>query len=228
MPSRRQLLYASLATLAVGCKPTPSLLDTHEEGDATDSGKDTAPQDTGPQDTDPPDTGPFDTGSPQECRPTRSMGEGPNFRVEAPDRTDLRVLGDEGTTLLLRLQVRSTLACELLPGTSIEIWHCQPDGLYDMETDEMRYRCKVETGEYGRVEITTLRPPSYGAPDSRIQAHIHLKVSHPDHQTLITQLRFLNDPDDNGTTPANLYLDPQVQADGSEEVRFMLALSPLA
>ena len=220
MPSRRQLLFASLATVAVGCKPTPTLLDTHEELDPGDS--------EGGQDTGTQDTGPFDTGTPEECRPTRSSDEGPYFRADAPDRKDLRTMDEEGTALVLRLQVRSAADCALLPGTVIELWHCQQNGLYDMMSETFHYRCKVQTGDYGRVEITTLRPPSYGEPDKRIQAHIHLKVSHPDHEPLITQLRFVNDPDDNGTTPATLYLDPEVLEDGSEEDRFMLALSPPA
>jgi protocatechuate 3,4-dioxygenase beta subunit len=217
------MLFASLATLAVGCKPTPSLLDTHEEDQGTDSNPGETGQDTGAQ-----DTGPFDTGTPAECRPTRTLDEGPNFRANAPERKDLRTLDEQGTSLLLRLQVRSTADCALLPGTTIELWQCQQDGLYDMLSEEMHYRCRVQTGDYGRVELITLRPPSYGEPDKRIQAHIHLKVTHPEHEPLITQLRFVNDPDDNGSTPAGLYLDPEVLEDGSQEARFMLALRPLA
>ena len=221
MPSRRQLLLASVATLAVGCSPTPSLLDTHQDTDPLDSDPSETGMDTGPQ-----DTGPFDTGAPEDCGVTASLDSGPFFRPDAPDRTDLRTLDEEGVILSLRFQVRSAADCALLPGTSLELWHCQRDGMYDMQSEEMHYRCKVTTGEFGRVVITTLRPPGYGDPDNRIQAHLHLKLIHPEHTTLVTQLRFANDPDDDGSTPASLYLDPTVLEDGSEDVSFVFSLSP--
>ena len=79
MPSRRQLLLASVATLAVGCSPTPSLLDTHQDTDPLDSDPSETGMDTGPQ-----DTGPFDTGAPEDCGVTASLDSGPFFRPMHP------------------------------------------------------------------------------------------------------------------------------------------------
>ena len=219
MSTRRDLLVHGAALLALGCTPTPKLTDTHDTDRNTD---DTEGGHTG-------ETG--DTGElPDECLPTALMDAGPYYRADAPARTDLRTLGEEGVILRLAGRVRSSLDCRPLEGATVEIWHAQMDGLYDMQTNDMHYRTTLTTADKGRFDITTFHPPSYGADDAEgdlIQSHFHVWIRHPEHEELVTQLRFAGDPNDDGMTPLELLLEVETNEDGSEDMSFVFAMVPV-
>jgi protocatechuate 3,4-dioxygenase beta subunit len=80
----------------------------------------------------------------------------------------------------------------------IDFWHANPDGIYDNDSDEMRYRGRVTTGEDGRFWLTTLLPGWY-ATSTRIRPrHIHMTVfdgpEESSRERLTTQLYFEGDP----------------------------------
>ena len=218
MSTRRDLLVHGAALLALGCTPTPNLADTHDDTDAGNADDTDETGHTG-------ETG--DTGElPDECLVTEPMGEGPYFRANAPERTDLRTLGEEGVVLRLAGRVRSALDCRALQGATVEIWHAQMDGIYDMQSATMHYRCTLTTDDKGRFAITTFHPPSYGEDTDPIQSHLHVWVKHPDHEDIVTQLRFAGDPNDDGMAPAELLLAVETNEDGSEDMSFVFAMAP--
>ncbi|MED5372950.1 MAG: hypothetical protein VX899_18160 [Myxococcota bacterium] len=216
--SRRTLIHASLASLGAaalsGCAPggrgEPSLLGLREP----------PPLDTG---------GWGDTAleTPGSCSDTPAFAEGPYYRDDAPVRADLRTAGETGTVLRLQMEVRSARDCRLLPDAIVDFWHVMQTGVYDLETEDMHYRCRLRTGYDGRVEVTTLKPISYYTDTGKLMpAHFHMKVTADGHEALTTQLRFLNDPDDDGQLPTELMLNPSTAADGSLDASFTFVLEP--
>lgn len=161
------------------------------------------------------------------CEVTGAFAEGPFYQSGAPARVDLRTAGEVGTTLVLDFVVRGGRDCRLLSDAVVDLWHVMQTGLYDLEGTEMHYRCKVQTGFDGRVQITTLKPISYYTETGKLMpAHFHIKVSAAGHDTVTTQLRFANDPDDDGQVPAELLLTPSTASDGSQQADFVFTLKP--
>lgn len=232
-PTRRDLLHGALASATLAAcgdratpwHPAPHPPDTGSPGPLLQPGG--RPIDG---ETDGPllDTGWADTAvAPPSCTTTTPFAEGPYFLSDAPDRTDLRAAAaSTGTAFTLALQVRSEVDCLPMPGALVELWHCDPDGDYDMESADMRFRCRVRTDFTGRVTLTTYRPVPYPLDDGRwMPAHFHLKVFAAGHTALTTQLRFTGDPHDDGSLPTSLMLTPTVQADGSELAEYTLTLA---
>jgi len=231
-PHRRKLLHGTLATVTLAaCRP-PGV--KHDPGattpapiDSTTSVQDTLPID-GPGDGSLLDTGWADTGvSPPACSATTPFAEGPYFLSDAPDRTDLRSgVTLSGTLFTLYLTVRSDRDCTPLAGAIIELWHCDPDGDYDMTSSDMLFRCRVRTDFAGQVALTTYKPVPYelDGEDRWMPAHFHLKAYAARHEALTTQLRFTGDPHDDGSLPTSLMMTPTVHADGSESAAYTLTL----
>ncbi len=238
MTTRRALLEGAFASAALtACRtpdapdgsPTPGYDDGHDVIHTQMGPPNASPQgDLVDDPTEGPivDTGWEDTGvAPDACSTTTPFAEGPYFRSSAPDRTDLRVSSDDGTVFHLTLVVRSAADCLPLPGALIELWHCNPDGDYDMATSDLNYRCRLRTDFAGEVTLTTFKPVAYPLDDIRwMPRHFHLKVAAAGHDSLTTQLRFTDDPYDDGTLPASLMLTPTPLADGSESTTFVLVL----
>ncbi|MCB9762521.1 MAG: hypothetical protein H6739_22170 [Alphaproteobacteria bacterium] len=222
--SRRDFLRYGAASLgavvAGGCAPTPSFIDEDDRLWRPDglSGPRPAPfLDTGVW-SDTAATAP-------SCATTTPFFEGPYYRPNAPSRWDLRTLGEAGTLLTISGTVRSALDCALLPGAILEIWHVKQDGTYDMTTSTMHYRAKVEIGFEGCYTFTTVKPIPYPVENNRMMpAHFHFRLNAAGHTELVTQLRFLNDPYDDGTCPTSLMMSPTVNSDGSEDTVFDFAL----
>ena len=184
------------------------------------------PLDTG--DTGLLDTAWSDTGVEEvsACEVTGNFAEGPFYKDGAPSRVDLRTAGELGTDLRMTLVVRSARDCSLLADAQVDLWHVMQTGLYDLDGADMHYRCNVQTGFDGRVEITTLRPISYYTETGKLMpSHFHLKVSAQGHKTVTTQLRFADDPDDDGQVPPELMLETTTASDGTQETTYVITLA---
>jgi catechol 1,2-dioxygenase len=142
---------------------------------------------------------------------------------------------EAGTPLQFRGQVRSVAGTPLANAT-VDIWHCDDEGFYSQFAPglpEWNLRGRVTTDENGSFVINTIQPAPYqiptdGATGAIIRAanwhawrpaHLHLKVSAPDHLLITTQLYFPGDPhnDDDIATAVKpeLMLDPKPAADGT-------------
>jgi protocatechuate 3,4-dioxygenase beta subunit len=127
---------------------------------------------------------------------------GPFYKRKAPERTNLRVPGDPGMPLAISGQIVDTRG-EIIQGASIEIWHSDHLGHYDV--DGYRYRALMHTIGKGEYAFTSLMPGHY--PD-RVAQHVHYLVQAPGHKPLATQLYFATDPVFKGDPDKNFHVDP--------------------
>jgi protocatechuate 3,4-dioxygenase beta subunit len=225
--TRRLLLKSGVALITTACAPVSGLGLLHTE-DLDDTGF--AGDSSGPGSRDGPpaledweDTG---VSPPSYCETTVEAGEGPYYLDESPAISDLTDSGESGTVITFTLTVRDA-ACTLLSGVEVDCWHVQQTSEYDMSGADGNYRCTLRTGMDGTVVIKTIRPIAYATGHvAWIPAHIHFKIRAPGHPELITQLRFVDDPYDDGGVPAEQLLSPTVTSDGSEEASYTFVLPP--
>ena len=107
-----------------------------------------------------------------DCQPTPFDEIGPFYRPNAPVRARV------GKGYVLKGTVRSVENCRALPGAMLEFWLVNEQGEYDEH-----HRATVLTDRKGRYKFESNRPVNYVG---RLP-HIHMRISAPDHETLITQ-----------------------------------------
>lgn len=106
------------------------------------------------------------------CPPTNPDSLGPFYQANAPVRSVL------GTGYILKGTVRSSVDCGVISEARIEVWQAGPDRKYSDA-----YRATLIADPHGQYRLQTERPPSY----SSRPPHIHIRVTAPGHQTLVTQ-----------------------------------------
>ena len=106
------------------------------------------------------------------CEPTQSDMLGPYYEPDTPVRTSV----DSG--YLMSGNVLSAGGCEPIPGTRIEFWLANAEGNYDDA-----HRATVPTGDGGEYRFESNFPGPY---ENR-PPHIHIRVTAPGHQELVTQ-----------------------------------------
>ena len=118
--------------------------------------------------------------------PTRADMEGPYFLAGSPEKISLIEPGMSGAHLMINGSVM-TVDCQPIPGTKLEFWQADADGVYDLQG--YRLRGHTITDENGRYQIQTIIPAPY-EPRPR---HIHVMVLPPGQPGLTTQLYFPGD-----------------------------------
>ena len=139
----------------------------------------------------------------QAHAPTPSNTLGPYYKKGAPRRERLIEHNDPGTPLLVAGHVLSTSG-QPLPGATIEVFHSDHQGDYDLEG--FRYRAQVPVHGSGEYRYETIVPGQYGG---RAQ-HIHYVITAPGHRQLVTQLYFETDPKFEGNPDKNYRRDSLV------------------
>lgn len=117
------------------------------------------------------------------ARLTAAQAEGPYYTPGAPERSDLREAGMNGTPLTLSGFV-VTADCTPIARAKVDIWQADAAGQYD--NVGYRLRGYVLTDANGAFTIRTIVPGEY---PGRTE-HIHVKVTPPGGATLTTQLYF--------------------------------------
>lgn len=126
-----------------------------------------------------------------ERPPTRQTSIGIFYMPGAPQTTNLWRDGDTGQRLRLEGRVIASSG-RPVANALVELWHADALG----GVDESRYRCAQRTDSRGRFQINTVYPghieraryyPIF-AP-----RHIHISVSHPGHQRLVSLIYFKGD-----------------------------------
>jgi catechol 1,2-dioxygenase len=141
---------------------------------------------------------------------TKGTIEGPYYVPDAPALPAEAALpvrdGESGTPLLFQGQVTSVDGTPLA-GAKIEMWQADDDGLYSQFAPglpEWNLRGTVTADGQGHFKIHTIEPAPYQIPTDGScgkliaaagwhawrPAHLHLKVSAPDHRLITTQLYF--------------------------------------
>ncbi|GIF43502.1 dioxygenase-like protein [Actinoplanes xinjiangensis] len=141
---------------------------------------------------------------------TAHQGNGPYYVPGSPHRRDIRE-GRDGVPLLLRLRTVRTGTLAPLTGATVEIWHCDADGIYSgyqrygadrfpalvsltlrrfRPTDTATFlRGRQTTDDDGYADFQTIVPGWY----TPRTLHIHVRVSRAGTALLGTELYF---PDD--------------------------------
>lgn len=119
---------------------------------------------------------------------------GPFYRPGSPIRTNLRLPGSTGLPLVLKGHIFKEDGETPIKNAIVEIWHCNENEIYDNTSDDYNYRGQQKTKLNGKYEFKTILPVPYKADPkddtSWRPAHIHLRVSVPNQQDLITQIYF--------------------------------------
>jgi catechol 1,2-dioxygenase len=177
--------------------------------------------------------------------------EGPYYVPDAPilpAECTLEMRADEpGTPLRFQGQVKAVDGTPL-SGALVDIWHADDLGFYSQFAPglpDWLFRGRVVTDEEGRFAIQTMQPAPYQIPTDGScgaliaaagwhawrPAHIHLKVSAPDHLLITTQLYFEGGEyvgtDIADAVKPELMLAPTPRADGQgNEVTYDFVLAP--
>ena len=177
--------------------------------------------------------------------------EGPYYVPDAPalpSPCTLEMRSDEpGTPLRFQGQVTSVDGTPR-PGAVVDIWHADDLGFYSQFAPglpDWLFRARVVADEEGRFAIQTMQPAPYQIPTDGScgaliaaagwhawrPAHIHLKVSAPDHLQITTQLYFEGGEyvgtDIADAVKPELMLAPTPRADGQgNEVTYDFVLDP--
>lgn len=124
------------------------------------------------------------------CATTTDM-LGPFFRENAPFRNDLRRIKNTDEVSINVIGKVFGKDCKTpVSNALIDIWHCDENKDYDMESAEYKCRGRFYSDENGAYQFKTFIPPPYGGRPK----HIHYLVHEIDeHQKLITQLYFKGD-----------------------------------
>jgi catechol 1,2-dioxygenase len=126
--------------------------------------------------------------------PTTTDILGPFYRPGAPLKSNLVLPYAKGTPIVLKGSIFKENGKTPINNALVEIWHCDENEVYDNASDEYKYRGGQKTKADGKYEFKSILPVPYKAdPNDEASwrpAHIHMRVSVPYQQDLITQIYF--------------------------------------
>jgi catechol 1,2-dioxygenase len=167
--------------------------------------------------------------------PTTTDILGPFYRPGAPLRTNLRLPGSKGTPIVLKGKIFKEDGNTPINDAFVEIWHCDEKEVYDNTSDDYNYRGGQKTKADGTYEFKSILPVPYKAnpaiESSWRPAHIHMRVSVPGQQDLITQIYFKDgkyiDTDKWASAPqaVNRILTVRKNNSGESEIVFNVVMS---
>ncbi|HEY0679992.1 MAG TPA: hypothetical protein VGD17_17025 [Chitinophagaceae bacterium] len=165
--------------------------------------------------------------------PTTTDVLGPFYRPGAPIRQNLNPPGFQGEILHLYGTIFKEDGKAPVSNCLVEIWQCQSDGLYDNISENYLYRASQHIPDNGKYHFITTRPVPYPVAENSTlyrPAHIHMRISVPGQQDLITQVYFKGDPhlDTDPSTKSPLALNRilSISKNGKNEneIRFDIVL----
>jgi len=129
--------------------------------------------------------------------PTTTDILGPFYRPGSPMRSNIIPSDSKGIPMVLKGIILKEDGKTPLNNALVEIWQCDENQHYDNTSDDYRFRGTVKTAKNGSYEFSTIMPVPYKVnPDNDSlwrPAHIHMRVSVPNQQDLITQIYFKGD-----------------------------------
>jgi catechol 1,2-dioxygenase len=129
--------------------------------------------------------------------PTTTDILGPFYRPGCPMRSNIIAPGSKGIPLSLNGVIYMENGKTPHDNALIEIWQCNENEEYDNSSDDYLCRGALKTGKDGKYEFSTIIPVPYKAnpkdESSWRPAHIHMRISSPSQQDLITQIYFRGD-----------------------------------
>jgi len=125
-----------------------------------------------------------------DCATSQDM-LGPFFRPHAPFRNQISALRQMDEVPIKVIGKLIGADCQTpLADTVIDIWHCDYNKNYDMDSTDYTCRGKIKTNASGEYFFNTYIPPPYGGRPK----HIHYLIDEVEgFQSLATQLYFKGD-----------------------------------
>jgi catechol 1,2-dioxygenase len=167
--------------------------------------------------------------------PTTTDILGPFYRPGAPLKTNLILPNSKGTPVVLKGSIFKEDGKTPVSNALVEIWHCDENEVYDNTSEVYNYRGGQKTKTDGKYAFTTILPVPYKADpkdeSSWRPAHIHMRVSVPNQQDLITQIYFKGgkyvktDKWASAPQAVNRILDIATNKAGQSEVVFNVIMS---
>ncbi len=120
-------------------------------------------------------------------------GEGPFYTQNPPLLTNGQLAGsnEPGTRMIISGSVHTLDCSQVIPNTTIDIWHANDAGQYD--NSGYNLRGVVKSNSQGFYMFETIKPGKYLNGNQYRPSHIHFKISPPGFPTLTTQLYFQGD-----------------------------------
>ena len=154
--------------------------------------------------------------------PTPGMSEGPFFREDLPERSELDVRGDQQTVLILSGRLLGPDR-QPLAGVKVCLWHANDDGIYQTDsTDHHLYGWQL-SAEDGGFCFKTSRPAPYMDLERGVYnpGHLHWKLFQDGEALFTTQHSFQDDPYlENADFPEACLLAVEELAPGLQRCRF--------
>ena len=157
----------------------------------------------------------------QQCRVTPRDQLGPFYKPNAPAQPELCSSGGS-EKLIVSGRVLGMPDCKPLAGAMVEVWQADAKGDYSQvgakpDDPGCLLRAGILTDVAGRYAFTTVLPGEYpGRP-----RHIHYRVSHKNHATLVTQLYFAGERG----VPEQLVVTPALNEKGVAQATFDITLA---
>ena len=147
--------------------------------------------------------------------PTPKQTEGPYWTADSPQRNDFTADGAPGLPMTLTGTVVDT-ACRPVPGTLLDFWQCDGNGVYDNEGYKLRGHQYTDAN--GGFRLATVKPGLY---PGRTR-HFHVKVRRPGGDVLTTQLYFPGEPANKTDGIYRPELEMTVAANGDASFTFVV------
>ena len=171
-PSRRVVLAAGVAVVVAACSKGRSTRNS-AAAPTTTAGTSTSLVPT-------PSCG-------ADAQPTAAQTEGPYFKRNSPEKSDLAADVSKGTRLVVTGSVLTT-SCQGVRRVLLDVWQADADGQYDNSGNRLRGHLFSDAN--GHYRFVTVVPGLY---PGRTR-HIHVKVQAPNGPVLTTQLYFPGEP----------------------------------
>ena len=135
----------------------------------------------------------------QECYLTTDDILGPYFVEDAPIRTIIAHSNEPGQRLFVSGRILQDDCETPISGAMVEVWHANDAGCYSInldcttgnpENDDYNLRGKMFSNESGHYAFETILPGYYASRPK----HIHIKITTPNQEVLISQIYFEGDP----------------------------------
>lgn len=147
-----------------------------------------------------------------------ALTEGPFFKANSPQRTNLVTAGVTGVLLNLTGKVYN-IHCSPIANAKLEFWQCDRNGVYDNSTYTLRGHQFTDAA--GNYKLDTIIPGYY--PGRTV--HIHLKVQAANARVLTSQLFFPNNTQAYGLNFTNINARDSIRRRAPENTIVLGALS---
>ena len=125
---------------------------------------------------------------------TSKDNAGQYYRPNAPFRKSLLT---KDAPLIMKINVSGTVYTNCttpLKDALIEVWQTDDNGEYDNNSKDYNYRASIKTDANGKYSFETIIPGKYMVDEQYKPSHIHFRISSKNHQEIVTQIYFKDDP----------------------------------